>query len=106
MKFTLVARLTAEFIGTAFLVAAVVGSGVMGERLAGGNVAIALLANTIATGAALVALILAFGCVSGAHFNPVVTLAEVIEGSSVGMRPLPTLPCRLSAASSEPLSLI
>jgi glycerol uptake facilitator-like aquaporin len=80
MKFTLVARLTAEFIGTAFLVAAVVGSGVMGERLAGGNVAIALLANTIATGAALVALILAFGCVSGAHFNPVVTLAEVIEG--------------------------
>jgi glycerol uptake facilitator-like aquaporin len=57
MKFTLGARLTAEFIGTAFLVAAVVGSGVMGEKLAGGNVAIALLANTIATGAALVALI-------------------------------------------------
>jgi glycerol uptake facilitator-like aquaporin len=80
MKFSLGARLTAEFIGTAFLVAAVVGSGVMGERLAGGNVAIALLANTIATGAALVALILAFGVISGAHFNPVVTLADAIEG--------------------------
>jgi glycerol uptake facilitator-like aquaporin len=80
MKFTLGARLTAEFIGTAFLVAAVVGSGVMGEKLAGGNVAIALLANTIATGAALVALILAFGAISGAHFNPVVTLADAIEG--------------------------
>jgi glycerol uptake facilitator-like aquaporin len=80
MKFTLRARLTAEFIGTAFLVAAVVGSGVMGERLAGGNVAIALLANTIATGAALVALILTFGGISGAHFNPVVTLADAING--------------------------
>ena len=80
MKFSLGARLTAEFIGTAFLVAAVVGSGVMGERLAGGNLAIALLANTIATGAALVALILAFGAISGAHFNPVVTLADAIEG--------------------------
>ena len=80
MKFTLGARLTAEFIGTVFLVAAVVGSGVMGERLAGGNVAIALLANTIATGAALVALILAFGAISGAHFNPVVTLADAIQG--------------------------
>jgi glycerol uptake facilitator-like aquaporin len=80
MKFTLGARLTAEFIGTAFLVAAVVGSGVMGERLAGGNVAIALLANTIATGAALVALICAFGAISGAHFNPVVSLADAIDG--------------------------
>src|SRR6516162_7177866 len=79
MKFTLPARLTAEFIGTAFLVAAVVGSGVMGERLAGGNIAIALLANTIATGAALVALILTFGSVSGAHFNPVVTLADASQ---------------------------
>jgi glycerol uptake facilitator-like aquaporin len=80
MKFNLRARLTAEFIGTAFLVAAVVGSGVMGEKLAGGNAAIALLANTIATGAALVALICAFGPISGAHFNPVVTLADAIEG--------------------------
>jgi glycerol uptake facilitator-like aquaporin len=80
MKTSLVRRCAAEFIGTAFLVAAVVGSGVMGERLAGGNVAITLLANTIATGAALVALILAFGPVSGAHLNPVVTLSEVLEG--------------------------
>jgi glycerol uptake facilitator-like aquaporin len=81
MKMTLGARLTAEFIGTAFLVAAVIGSGVMGEKLAGGNVAVALLANTIATGAALVALILTFSSVSGAHFNPVVTLADVVGGS-------------------------
>lgn len=80
MTFTLCTRLTAEFIGTAFLVAAVVGSGVMGERLAGGNVGIALLANTIATGAALVALIGTFGSISGAHFNPVVTLSDVIAG--------------------------
>jgi glycerol uptake facilitator-like aquaporin len=69
-------RAAAEAVGTALLLAAVVGSGIMGERLAGGNVAIALLANTIATGAALVALILAFGSVSGAHFNPAVTLAD------------------------------
>jgi glycerol uptake facilitator-like aquaporin len=72
-------RIAAESIGTAFLVAAVVGSGIMGERLAGGNVAIALLANTIATGAALVALILTFGPISGAHLNPAVTLADAIE---------------------------
>jgi glycerol uptake facilitator-like aquaporin len=69
-------RLVAEGTGTAMLLAAVVGSGIMGERLAGGNVAIALLANTIATGAALVALILTFGPISGAHFNPAVTLAD------------------------------
>jgi glycerol uptake facilitator-like aquaporin len=79
MKFSLRARLTAEFTGSAFLVAAVIGSGVMGERLAGGNVAIALLANTVATGAALVALILTFGPISGAHLNPAVTLVEAIE---------------------------
>jgi glycerol uptake facilitator-like aquaporin len=79
MKFNLRARLTAEFLGTAFLVAAVVGSGIMGERLAGGNVAIALLANTIATGAALLALILTFAPISGAHLNPAVTLAFAME---------------------------
>src|SRR5580693_2272477 len=79
MKFNLGARLTAEFVGSAFLVAAVVGSGIMGERLAGGNVAIALLANTIATGAALLALILTFGPISGAHLNPAVTVADAIE---------------------------
>jgi glycerol uptake facilitator-like aquaporin len=73
-------RLAAEFIGTALLVTAVVGSGIMGERLAGGNVAIALLANTIATGAALVVLILTFGPISGAHFNPAVTLVDAMEG--------------------------
>jgi glycerol uptake facilitator-like aquaporin len=73
-------KATSEFVGTAFLLATVVGSGIMGERLAGGNVAIALLANTIATGAGLVALILTFGPISGAHFNPVVTLADAWEG--------------------------
>jgi glycerol uptake facilitator-like aquaporin len=73
-------RVTGEAVGTAFLLAAVIGSGIMGERLAGGNVAIALLANTVATGAALVALILTFGSVSGAHFNPAVSLAEASRG--------------------------
>jgi glycerol uptake facilitator-like aquaporin len=75
-----VRRAVAEAIGTAFLLAAVVGSGIMGDRLAGGNVAIALLANTIATGAALVALILTFGPISGAHFNPAFTLADASQG--------------------------
>ncbi|WP_422370468.1 aquaporin [Hoeflea sp.] len=74
------ARLMAEAAGTAFLLATVVGSGIMGETLAGGNVAIALLANTIATGAILVVLIAAFGPVSGAHFNPAVTLVFRLRG--------------------------
>lgn len=73
-------RIAAEAVGTALLLAAVVGSGIMGERLAGGNVAIALLANTIATAATLVALILTFGPISGAHFNPAVTLADASQG--------------------------
>jgi glycerol uptake facilitator-like aquaporin len=68
-------RLVAEWLGTAFLLAAVVGSGIMAQKLAGGNVALALLCNTIPTGAILVVLILIFGPVSGAHFNPAVTLA-------------------------------
>ena len=72
-------RLAAEGVGTALLLATVVGSGIMGERLAGGNVAIALLANTLATGAALVALILTFGPISGAHFNPAVTVADASQ---------------------------
>jgi glycerol uptake facilitator-like aquaporin len=76
MNQNLAKRLVAEAVGTCLLLAAVVGSGIMGERLAAGNVAIALLANTIATGAALVALILAFGPISGAHFNPAVTLSD------------------------------
>jgi len=74
-------RAGAEALGTALLLAAVVGSGIMGERLAGGNVALALLANSLATGFALVALIVAFAPRSGAHFNPVVTLALVFEGA-------------------------
>jgi glycerol uptake facilitator-like aquaporin len=73
-------RVVAEAAGTALLLATVVGSGIMGERLAGGNVAIALLANTLATGAVLVALILTFGPISGAHFNPAVTLADASQG--------------------------
>jgi glycerol uptake facilitator-like aquaporin len=73
--------LAAEAIGTALLLATVIGSGIMGERLAQGNTAIALLANTLATGAGLVALILAFGPISGAHFNPVVTISEAMTGS-------------------------
>lgn len=72
---SLARRVVSEALGTAFLLAAVVGSGIMGERLAGGNVAIALLANSLATGAALVALILWLGPISGAHFNAVVTLS-------------------------------
>ena len=77
---TLARRAAAEAVGTALLLAAVVGSGIMGERLAGGNVAVALLANTIATGATLVALILTFGPISGAHFNPAVTLCDATQG--------------------------
>lgn len=73
-------RVVAEGLGTAFLLATVIGSGIMGERLSGGNVAIALLANTVATGAGLVALILTFGTISGAHFNPAVTLADASQG--------------------------
>jgi len=72
-------RVTAEFVGTLFLVATVIGSGIMAERLAGSNVALALLANTIATGAILVALIFTFGGISGAHFNPAVTVADALE---------------------------
>jgi len=73
-------RLTSEAIGTAMLLAAVVGSGIMADRLSGGNDAIALLANTLATAAALVALILTFGPISGAHFNPAVSLADASQG--------------------------
>jgi glycerol uptake facilitator-like aquaporin len=79
MTHTLLRKIVSEFVGAGFLVAAVVGSGIMGERLAGGNVAIALLANTIATGAALLALILTFGPISGGHFNPAVTLVDAME---------------------------
>ncbi len=78
-SFTIGRRLTSEFIGTALLLAVVIRSGIMGETLAGGNTAIALLANTLATGAALVVLITVFGPVSGAHFNPAVTLTFLLR---------------------------
>jgi glycerol uptake facilitator-like aquaporin len=74
-------KLAAEFLGTAFLLAIVVGSGIMGENLAKGNAAIALLANSIATGAGLVFLIYGFADISGAHFNSVVTLTETVRGN-------------------------
>jgi glycerol uptake facilitator-like aquaporin len=80
MKPSLLRGAVAEFMGTLFLLAAVVGSGIMAEKLAGGIVALALLANTICTGAALISLILAFGPLSGAHFNPAVTLADAWQG--------------------------
>ena len=80
MRPSLLRRAVAEFVGTLFLLATVVGSGIMGEKLAAGNIALALLANTLATGAALVALILAFGSISGAHLNPAVTLADAWQG--------------------------
>jgi glycerol uptake facilitator-like aquaporin len=75
-------RLVAEALGTALLLMAVVGSGIMGERLAAGNDGIALLANTMATGAALIVLILVFGPISGAHFNPAVSLAAAVQGTA------------------------
>src|SRR6185369_3277912 len=84
-----VAAAATEFVATAFLLIAVVGSGIMAEKLCGGNVGLALLANAIATGGALVALILAFGPQSGAHMNPVVTLAAVLADG---------FPWRLAAA--------
>ena len=91
-------RLVAEFLGTAFLLALVVGSGIMAERLAGGNTAIALLANAIATGGGLVALILAFGPVSGAHFNPVVTLSEAWQRTMPLAEVLPYIGFQLAGA--------
>src|ERR1700756_1534268 len=87
-KVAVVRRVVSEFLGTAFLLAAVVGSGIMAEKLAGGNVAVALLANTLATAATLVALILTFGPISGAHFNPAVTLADGM-GGGIAWRDVP-----------------
>jgi glycerol uptake facilitator-like aquaporin len=80
MNANLARRAVSEAVGSALLLATVIGSGIMGERLSGGNVAVALLANTIATGAGLVALILTFGPVSGAHLNPAVSLAVSAQG--------------------------
>lgn len=91
-------RATAEFVGTAFLLAAVVGSGIMAGRLAGGNVAIALLANALATGGALAAIILAFGPISGAHLNPAVTIADAWQ-RGVAWRDVPVyITAQLSGA--------
>ncbi|HYD96009.1 MAG TPA: MIP/aquaporin family protein [Noviherbaspirillum sp.] len=91
-------RLVAEGLGTALLLAVVIGSGIMGERLAGGNVAIALLANAIATGAGLVALILMFGTLSGAHFNPVVTLSEAWQRNMPASEVLPYIVVQVAGA--------
>ena len=95
---TLARRLVAEGLGSAFLLAVVVGSGIMAERLAGGNVAIALLANTMATGAGLVALILMFGTISGAHFNPVVTLSEAWQKNVPAREVLPYITVQVAGA--------
>jgi glycerol uptake facilitator-like aquaporin len=81
MKLSLYRRIAAEFAGTLLLLTAVVGSGIMGDRLAAGNVAIALLANSLATGAALIAIILTFGPISGSHLNPAVTLMDAWVGN-------------------------
>jgi len=88
----------AEAVGTALLLAAVVGSGIMGERLAGGNVAIALLANSLATGFALIALIVAFAQRSGAHFNPAVTLALAVRGDFPRTQVLPYIAAQVIGA--------
>jgi len=88
----------AEAIGTALLLAAVVGSGIMAERLCGGNVGLALLANAIATGGALFALIVMFGPISGAHFNPVVTLALILRGDTARARLLPFVAAQVVGA--------
>lgn len=95
---TLARRLVAEGLGTAMLLAVVVGSGIMAERLAGGNAAIALLANTIATGAGLVALILMFGTISGAHFNPVVTFSEAWQKNVAAADVLPYVVVQVAGA--------
>ena len=97
---SLTRRVVAEAIGTALLLAAVVGSGIMGEQLAGGNVAVALLANTLATGAALVALILTFGPISGAHLNPAVTLADASQRGLPWHDVLPYLAAQIAGAFS------
>src|ERR1700761_7300293 len=91
-------RLAAEALGTALLLAVVVGSGIMAARLAGGNMAVALLANALATGAALVVLVTIFGPLSGAHFNPVVTLYFALRGDTGWARALLYIPVQCVAA--------
>ncbi|HRK70159.1 MAG TPA: MIP/aquaporin family protein [Micropepsaceae bacterium] len=91
-------KMLAEFLGSALLLATVIGSGIMGETLAGGNVALALLGNTLATGAMLVVLILIFGPVSGAHFNPAVSLVFLMRGELAPSAFLPYLACQITGA--------
>ncbi len=98
MTTPLARRVAAEALGTAFLLAAVVGSGIMAERLAAGNAAVALLANAIATGCALFALILTFARVSGAHFNPVVSLARTLAGDMPSRALLPFIAAQIAGA--------
>ncbi|MGE5622787.1 MAG: aquaporin [Bacillota bacterium] len=95
---TVARRLVAEGLGTAMLLAVVVGSGMMGERLAGGNAAIALLANATATGTGLAVLILMFGAISGAHFNPAVTLSEAWQKNLPAAAVLPYILAQVAGA--------
>ena len=107
MNASLNRRIVAEATGTALLLAAVVGSGIMAEQLSGGNQAIALLANTIATGAVLVALILTFGPISGAHFNPAVSVGLWAGGRFAGRDLLPYVVAQVAgaiAAGAVPLA--
>lgn len=96
--FSLSRRLAAEALGSALLLAVVVGSGIMGERLAGGNAALALLANSIATGAALVVLIWMFGPISGAHFNPAVTMVATLRREIEWRSALASIPAQIAGA--------
>lgn len=96
---TLTRRAVAELLGTALLLSIVIGSGIMGDRLSGGNVALALLGNTIATGAGLVVLIQMFGPISGAHFNPAVTLAMLVRGDIARRAVMPYLAAQFAGAT-------
>jgi len=98
MRDTLLRRAAAETLGSAFLLAAIVGSGIMAERLAGGNEALALLGNTLPTGAALVVLILIFGPVSGAHFNPAVSLSFALRGEMPWREVFIYVACQIAGA--------
>ena len=101
---TLARKLVAEGLGTAFLLAIVIGSGIMGERLADGNTAIALLANSLATGCGLAVLILIFAPISGAHFNPAVTLAAATQGSISWREVLPYITVQILGGGSSSCS--
>jgi glycerol uptake facilitator-like aquaporin len=95
---TLTRKCVSEFLGTAFLLAIVVGSGIMAQRLSDGNVAVALLANAIATGTGLIALILMFGTISGAHFNPIVSLSAYLQKELSGAYFATYILCQVAGA--------